>query len=233
MRTHPRILATFVCLLLAACGGSDTPGAEAAAQSGTLPGEAAPASEQSAVRSGTTLLGTIEATVDGERRTWYVVSEASAGRRFASGMWLGDDPGDRMVMVGGFDTPDPPIDTFERAEDGTPLSYGDYQGSVLTLHVSEAAGPFPVSIAFAPDGLGVPGAGALYQHRATVEDIMESTHWLVEGRIDVETLTIETGGARIAGTFSGTFRSQGLGDTRLTDGRFDVRGLPNVEELLR
>ncbi len=224
-----RALVPLFGLLLAGCGGPDAPGAGIAVETSESPADAVVESGDSEGGSGSASLGTIEATVDGEALTWYVVSGTLDGQPYASGMWMGE-AGERVIVAGGFDTPNPPLDTFERDANGMPVSYGDYQGPVMTINLSEAVGP--ASLRFPSDQIGS-GAGASYQRRATLENIIDATYWLAEGVMDVTSLAIEDGSARMEGTFSGTFSSTGTGESvRVTDGRFAIRGLPNVAELM-
>jgi len=223
-------LAALSGLLLLACGGSDAPAASPAneAESAATSSALAAVPDRSGVRS--TVLGTLDATVEGETKTWYVVSGVSGGKPYASAMWMGEAPGDRQVVAGGFDTRTPPLETFQRDPSGMARSYGDYQGSVLTIHLSEALGAAPVSLSFPSDMAGE--ASVFYQPRATLENMMDATYWLAEGGLEVTSFSIQDGTARMEGSFSGVFRSMGTGESlRITDGRFSIGGVPGLTEL--
>lgn len=207
---------------LAACGGADAPAVEAQAQSPPPTAEADPG------RSGD-VLGTLEATVDGESGTWYVVSGSLGGQPYASGLWM--DMGDeRQVLAGGFDTADPPLDTFERDADGMPVSYGDYQGSVLSVVVPEGSVAAPFVVRFPTEDASA--ASVFYQPVATLDDVTAGTYWLAEGTLEVKAVTVEGGVARMEGTFAGTFRSMAGGEAiEMTGGRFAVERLPSLASL--
>jgi hypothetical protein len=180
--------------------------------------------------AGSAVLGTLQATVEGETKTWYVVSGTSGGQPYASAMWMGEAPGERQVVAGGFDSRTPPLETFERDPSGMARSYGDYQGSVLTVHLSEALGAAPVSLRFPSDMAGE--ASVFYQPRAILENMMDATYWLAEGSLDVAAFSIEGGTARLEGTFSGVFRSMGTGESLpITDGRFSIGDIPGLAEI--
>lgn len=217
-------------LFLLACGGSDAPDAGPPEGAGSVATASAVAAvpDRSGVRS--TVLGTLDATVEGETKTWYVVAGSSNGEPYASAMWMGEAPGERQVVAGGFDSRTPPLETFERDPSGMARSYGDYHGSVLTVHLSEALGTAPVSLRFPSDMAGE--ASVFYQPRATLENMMDATYWLAEGGLEVTSFTIEGGTARLEGTFSGVFRSMNTGESlRITDGRFSIGDVPGLAEI--
>jgi hypothetical protein len=75
-------------------------------------------------------------------------------------------------------------------------------------------------------------AGVYFQRRADLDDVMNTTFWLTEGTLEVSAFAIYGDLARVEGTFSGTFRSEGTGETiRVTEGRFDVTDIPGVGQL--
>jgi hypothetical protein len=227
IRSLPTLSASLVVLSLGACGGNAPPAAEVKA-----------ANAPSSVTTPTTtpsdsrvneILGTIQATVDGQAMTWIVVSGTVEGRPYSSAAWMGEEPGERQIVAGGFDTMDPPLHTFRRSPGGMFSSFGDYQGSVMSLFVTEAAGPAPMTLTF-PAAEG--DAGVYFQRRADLDDVMNTTFWLTEGTLEVSAFAIYGDLARVEGTFSGTFRSEGTGETiRVTEGRFDVTDIPAVGQL--
>lgn len=222
---RPRYVLILVAALpLATCSGGDTPGSDAQAAPAPLaavPGHAV---------AGEAVLGTIRATVDGEAMTWYVVSGAVGGGAYSSAVWLGEE-GDRQVVAGGFDSDDPPLETFEINPGGMAASYGAYQGPVMAVFVTEAAGTAPLTLRF-PEAEGT--AGAYFQRRATLDDMTNTVLWLSEGTLEVSSFAIEGGSARMEGTFSGTFRSLGTGETvQVSGGRFEMRNIPSVDTMGR
>lgn len=181
-----------------------------------------------------TVLGTIEATVDGEAHTWYVVEGESGGKPYASGVWMGPTDEGRTVSAGGYDTDDPPLDSFEWSAQGFPLSFGDYQGSTFNVMVKVPEGSSSLEVELT----GASGdfeALVSWQPVATLENPMESTWVMTAGTLRVSDVAIEDGRARMEGTFSGTLgRMDGQGPTvQVADGRFRISGLPNLDEIRR
>lgn len=185
-----------------------------------LPGWSAAAQEQ---------IGTITADVNGEPHTWYVVTGESGGRPYGSAAWVEMAPGRRMVTVGGFDTPDPPLETFTRDARGTPTSYGDYDGSLLAVVVEIPESGTSVSVT-------LPGqpqmSGVSYQPRASLQNVTATTQMMYQGTLDVSRVEIVDGLAVVEGTFRGAFRSMtGSEHVRITNGRFEIEGIPPIEAL--
>ena len=176
-------------------------------------------------------LGTFEATVNGERRTWFSVSGTSAERPYDSSAWLALPGGEALITAGGFDTPSPPMDTFQWGDNGMPTSFGDYRGSTLGIAVSTGDGTAPFSIEF-PDA----GVQSLisYQPVADLATMVETSFMLQEGALHVSVAEISDGVARLEGTFSGTFRTLvGEETVEITDGAFQVREIPGLTTLVR
>ena len=212
--------------ILLACGGDGAPAAEAPDSSSAAPLPAIPST--SAAGSPAELLGTIEASVDGRTMIWYAVSGTVGEGPYASAVWVGE-PGERHVAAGGFDTREPPLESFERDDTGMAASYGSYTGPIMALFVLEAAVTAPAVLTF-PEAEG--RAGVYFQRRADVDDIINTTFWLTEGTLEVSTLAFPGGEARLQGTFSGTFSNMGTGEeVEVTGGRFDVTGIPSVAAL--
>jgi hypothetical protein len=173
------------------------------------------------------VLGTLRATVDGSPRTWHVVSGRSGGRPYASGIWMEVEPGRRALVVGGFDTASPPLDSFTWDTRGMPTSYGEYTGSTLALNLTVGADPLPFRLVFPPE---TPPA-VLYATRPTLKSL-DTTYGIETGAVDVTAVSIANGLANVTGTFSGTFKQMvGDGTVQITDGAFDVSGLPDMSTL--
>jgi len=176
-------------------------------------------------------LGTFEATIDGDRRTWYSVSGTSGERPYDSGAWLELPGGETLITAGGFDTPSPPMETFQWGENGMPTSFGDYRGSTLGIAVSTGDGTPPFSIEFPDDGVQ---SLISYQPVADLETMVETSFMLQEGTIHVSAAEISDGVARLEGTFSGTFRTLfGEETVEITDGVFQVQEIPGLTTLVR
>lgn len=177
------------------------------------------------------LQGTIEATVDGERITWYSVSGQSGGAPYSSSTWMPFSDSERIVAIGGFATDDPPIESFEWSDAGMPESYGTYEGSVFALAIDLSGDRTDFSVTFPdPDGRN----HLSYQPRATLENVMANTLMMSSGTLSVTDIAISGDLARASGTFSGTFRSmEGDQSVEITDGVFDVEGIPNVDAISR
>lgn len=175
--------------------------------------------------------GTIEATVDGRRITWYSVSGESGGRSYSSSSWMELSNGVRVVAVGGFATDDPPLESFEWDASGMPASYGDYDGPIIGIAIQLAGQESSFTLSF-PDADGI--TAMTYQPTATLQNVMATTFMVSEGTLSVSSIEVSGGLANARGTFSGTFRTmQGDGSVEITDGAFDLEGIPSVETIRR
>jgi hypothetical protein len=208
-----RRLATAVVALIAltACGGDAPETADdAAASRSATPG----------------VLGTIEATIDGEARTWYVVEGTARTGAYASAAWIDAGDDGRIVSIGGYDDERPPIETFEADMQSGSLSFGDYDGSafVVSVTVSGDGGPFSVELG------GSSNAMVAYMPQASAD--MSGMYTSASGALDVTSSSFDAETSRVSGTFSGTLRQmQGDGEIPIENGRFDVDGIPAVETL--
>lgn len=206
-----------LALVLALAAWGDRPGGAPVGAPG-LPGIA---------RAAPDVLGTMEATVDGESRTWYVVSGEAQDGPYASGVWMESEER-RTLVVGGLDAEDPPIETFSRGGAATTASLGDYEGSALTVLVElpeGGSGRYAVS-----EGSGAT-VQVVYMPDAGRMDPASMYH-MVEGVVEIEAAEVADGHASARGTFSGTLEPLRGGEgIPVTEGRFEVRSLPNVEEI--
>lgn len=212
-------LAIGCALGAAGCGGDDAAAAGAAAGG-------AVADARSEARS--TTLGTIQATVDGEARTWYVVAGEAADGPYASGTWMEWEEGTYMLSLGGLDSEDPPIGTFHRGGASGAMSMGDYRGGAFT--VTAQLGPSDAPATFAvPDDEQL--AGAIFAPVVDMED-MTNALVMVSGTVQVAELEMSGTTLDARGTFSGTFEPMdGGAAVEFTDGSFEVRGLPHANEI--
>ena len=211
-------------------GTEDRATAESAEARQAAPGTGGAASSSTTPTTERRVLGTIEATVDGDSRTWYVVAGEASDGPYASGIWMEMSSGRYTVVIGGLDDRDPPIHTFSRS-DLSNLSLGDYDGSTLALSVEIPEGGGPAS--FSVPGSGEGGVTVMYMPVASVDfEDMSGMYQMVEGSLTLEEGGVSAGEARARGTFSGTFESMaGGGSVTITEGRFDVEALPNVEAI--
>jgi hypothetical protein len=221
-----RSLRTWI-VIAAACG---------AAVCGGSGGDSGTAAAQPAAAGGGTLaadtLGTIIATVDGVAGTWYVVSGAIQGRPYASGLWQQVDADRRRIVLGGYETATPPLDTFALSETGMPRSYGTYAGSTMALTFEVGADPAPFREVLGSGGAPpTAGASVIYASPAKI-DAIDTTFMMATGVVDVTAVSMAGALASATGTFSGTLRRMvGDGSVEIKDGRFEVKSLPGLEAL--
>lgn len=212
----------LLCMAAASCGTD----ADDARESGD--DRSAVESRNQASSGDIEVLGTISATVDGEDRTWYVVDGRSDSRRYASAMWMTWDEGERMLTIGGFDTESPPLDTFESALPAGRISFGEYEGSVMTIALAAPADGGSLRI-----DLG-DGSGSTLGFMPVATTSQAGIYLVETGSLDVTDLVFQNGKAQLEGRFDGVFRTRdGDGPIRIEDGRFNVTSIPRDVELRR
>jgi hypothetical protein len=205
--------------LVVACGTSGTSEVAASATPGTV----------TAGVSGTSVLGTIRATLDDTVRTWYVVSGQSQGRPYASGVWLDTESGRRVIAIGAFDTATPPLESFTWSAQGMPTSYGDYTGSTFLLNLSVAAETRRFTLIYPPET----EPAAMYSSQATLASL-DTTFAITSGTVIVTSVSMADGLASAKGTFGGTFsKLTGEGSISFTDGTFEASGVPDARTMSR
>jgi hypothetical protein len=180
-----------------------------------------PAGDRSTL-GGNRVIGTIEATFDGQPRTWYVLEADANGERHSGAFWYEPEPGAPRMMIVGYDSPDVPFHTFGRP--GAPT--GDYDGSAITLIVALRPGEAPGSIRLPADD----ETGVLYMPSAVEGPL----YGISDGRIDVTTLDApRSGEGQVSGTFRGTMGTPPRFDQTfaVTDGRFEVKEVKYQEGL--
>lgn len=186
--------------------------------------EATDVSPDAAVRS----LGTVEATLDGERQVWHVVEGQASDGPYASGIWFQLPDGPVAVVLGGFDSADPPIETFSRGGGGSPASVGEYRGSSLSLQVQLPSGGSPARFSLPAD------EGRAMVVFTPVFDAEDMSGLLAMASGEVEVVEASLAGETMAlrGTFSGRLEPMGGGDpVTVTEGRFEVREIPSAESI--
>ncbi len=174
------------------------------------------------------LLGTIEATIDGESAEFYVVAGEIRGDPYAAAVWYETGDGRIMLALGGLDTPTPNLDTFQQGQAGTPVSFGDYEGPVLSLVLDLAAEPEPVTLELPA---GDNASSLIYMPRATVDDLT-AMYMAASGSLELTEVTLSEGILTAAGSFSGTVRSMGSGEeVEITAGAFAVSDVPHLSQV--
>ncbi len=220
-RPATRGLAPIFLLLLAptlaGCGGAGAGNADSG------DGQTERTATEAASSGDTKVLGTIEADVDGETRTWYVVEGTVRGEPYASGMF-NSGGGSRLVTLGGFDTDDPPLDSFETDLAAGNISLGDYEGSALNISVDIPDDQASLQVELSE----MSGTSAIaYMPVATTEDVMSSALFAQSGSIRVEDAEFDETRGSLRGTFSGELSLvDGSRSATITNGRFSVEGIP-------
>jgi len=203
----------------------------------SLSGEpaAAPPAQAGGSVSRPTTLGTIEARLNGDARTWYVVAGDTRDPRRSAGSWYEPRPGERLIAIAGFDTATPPLQSFTRDASGRWTSYGDYDGSLFTMIFNVGSDPQPRRETFPPKGqhtvVYVAQAGKLNLSKPGVDikSMLAAMHDLQTGTLNVTAIGFDGDRAFIEGTFSGTLEAPGGNRMTVTDGKFQARSLPKLD----
>ena len=178
----------------------------------------APAAAGGAI-AGARVIGTIQATIDDEERTWYVLETEIDGTPEASAFWYEPEPGKPQVLIGGYDAPDVAFHTA-----GAPAS--DYTGSSISLIISFDPGEIGNATRLPADN----GTGVFY-----MPSVVEGPLFgIADGRLEVSSLHApRSGTGEVAGTFSGTMQIPPGSERTLTvtDGRFEIEAFTYREEL--
>lgn len=212
------LLPVIPMLLLGACGDAAEREADPA-----IPADGSPVVETAAAQDNA-VLGTIEATVDGEPRTWYVLEGTIEGERQPAAIWFVAE-GEETATAGitAYDRPDVPFETFVINREAMQIDYGDYEGGLLTVTFEFTPGDEgTVRFSLPEDN----GAAVVYVEDVAAGMTMENMYGLEEGTIEVTEIEAErTGVSRFAGSFSGTLwkLDQSVRMT-VTDGRIEVSG---------
>ncbi|MEJ2230885.1 MAG: hypothetical protein P8X46_06870 [Nitrospirales bacterium] len=177
-----------------------------------------------AANAGNEVIGTIEATLDGKARTWYILKTDTVNKGGDSGaIWMQTDPDQARVIVGGFERKDVPF--TKDAVTGMIAASG--QGSQMSLTFKIPSGT--KSMTYRKPEIGISLADVFLMTR--IGDYA-SMHPLGEGQITVDRITLDdTENGRIAGSFEGTLIDRdGEPWGRVTDGRFEVNGVVPFRE---
>jgi hypothetical protein len=166
-------------------------------------------------------MGTIEATVDGEMRTWYVVEALTNTGRYASGRWDAEGAGNMTLVLEGFDTQALPLDGFATGPTGA-STYGSYRGSVITITVPVAGDAGSIRMNLAE---GESGGTMTYVQDAGSE--ASGSYATVEGSIQGDWAASDDGSIRLEGRFEGLLRAGGGSQPiRIENGTLTVEGIP-------
>ena len=159
----------------------------------------------SAFSEQTSELGTVEAELNGEAKTWYVHDRGDV----PGATWIEQEPGRYTATITGFETRD-------RRVEGSQLtvSFEFDDGLSEAEHSISGSGRDPADVRLMP----------------SVEDI-ERLHTLKNGFVHASRIEIGADGAYLfSGTFSGTLTDAGgkvVGE--LVNGRFEVEGAVQAE----
>lgn len=179
------------------------------------------------------VLGTIHATLDGQPRTWYAVEGHARTGPYSSAVWREGANDRTIVSISTFDTDSPPVETFNVDVRQGRFSLGHYEGSSIVVTVPLPANTGPVTFAFPSEGSSAVSVSYLPNAASVVTGIdMTAFFSLAEGTITVVQGHRSDGLVQIRGTFSGILQSlEGPNRIRVTDGRFDVGGVPAAKAL--
>jgi len=169
--------------------------------------------------AGNEVIGTVEATLDGQARTWYVLKTDTVNKGGDSGaIWVQTDPDQARVIIGAFETKDVIF-----TKDGTTgMITASGQGSQISVTVKIPSGMKRMT--YKKPETGISPADVILMTR--IGDY-KSMRPLGEGQITVDQITLdETEKGHIAGTFEGTLIDrEGKPWGRVTNGRFEVDGV--------
>lgn len=159
------------------------------------------------------VIGKIQAKLDGQDMTWYVLRDAKTGQPGA--IWMSHDDASRKAMISGYESKDV---GFSKDANGLPSVRGE--GSLIGLtfdfnanegsvdYQLPSVGADPVSILFMP-----------------VLNDYQSILFLTEGHFSVSKITLDgVSGASFTGSFSGRLQTKAGETHELTDGHFDLSG---------
>ena len=159
------------------------------------------------------IIGTIDAILDGEPKTWTLIySDDDASH---SALWVPHGAGQKMAILGGYESLDI---TFGKDGSGHPTVSGP--GSMLTINFEFAVGAKSAKHTLPQQGAAP--VGVLYLPQ--VGDY-SSMLGMEKGVVEVTTIDMsEDGKAKFSGTFSGKLQTMDEARTTvsITDGRFEV-----------
>jgi hypothetical protein len=177
-----------------------------------------------AANAGNEVIGTIEATLDGKARTWYVLKTDMVDKGGGSGaIWMQTGSDQAMVIVGAFETKD--VTFTKDAATGTITAGGQGSQFSLTFKIP----PGTKSMTYRKPETGISLADVFLMTR--IGDYA-SIHPLGEGQVTVDRITLDdTENGHIEGRFEGTLIDRdGEPWGRIRDGRFEVDGVVQFQE---
>jgi hypothetical protein len=162
------------------------------------------------VRAEHEVIGSIEAMVDGERKTWHVLAGETDALHSAT---MVVHPGGRAITLGGYESLDITFDT------STQMPTASGPGSMLVLTFAAPSGQTA--------SYAVGGEAMLHVMLFGKVGDFSSARTLANGSLEISSADLSSADdGRLQGSFSGTFeRNEESGPVVLTEGRFQVRGL--------
>lgn len=212
---------------LSACGDRQAEEASAAvARAGSDPADSTPTAQEG-------VLGTLQASLDGQERTWYIVRGDGGTGPYSSGMWMDGSGGGVVVSLSGLDSDSPPIHTFEVNFEAGEMSLGEYRGTSFSLTVPVLAEEGSRRFTFPADDNS--GASIVYTpDAAAIVDGIDMTNLfsLVEGEIQIAAAERTGESISIRGSFSGTLESvEGGRRIEAVEGRFAAESVPSLQSI--
>jgi hypothetical protein len=202
--------------------------------------------EETAVTGSNTVIGTINATLDGESFEWYMVTTGRRGLGQSSSLWFTFEEFDEiLVALGGYEDPNiflPDIGPDSDVEDMDEfLADFDYDGSSFGLVFEYLPGATSVTYTLTGDYFDADGRlvavyySPVFSPEAFTDFLREDLAcFMAEGTLEVTRIEAEVGeNGRFEGSFSGTLTCQieGMPNTiTVTNGRFQGLEIPYDDE---
>jgi len=167
------------------------------------------------------VIGTIEAVLDGEKKTWYVLDAKDAMPHGA--WWMKWDGNVHMASIDGFESKDV---KFGKDELGVPTVDGDGSSLAITFKFDEGASAVNYSL----PSMSAEPASVVFM--STTGGGISSMYGLQEGQITANRIEVSKNGpSGFTGTFSGKLQSMSGKSMEITDGRFEVSGAEFIDAL--
>jgi hypothetical protein len=202
--------------------------------------------EETAVTGSNMVIGTINATLDGESFEWYMVTTGRRGLGQSSSLWFTFEEFDEiLVALGGYEDPNiflPDIGPDSDVEDMDEfLADFDFDGSSFGLVFEYLPEESTVSYTLSDSLIDEYGRlvavyySPVFSPEAFTDFLREDLAcFMAEGTLEVTRIEAEVGeNGRFEGTFSGTLTCQieGMPDTiTVTNGRFKGLEIPYDDE---
>ena len=165
------------------------------------------------------VIGTIEAVLDGEKKTWYVLDAEDALPHGA--WWMNWDGNLHMASIDGFESKDV---KFSKDESGVPTVDGDGSSLAITFKFNDGASVVNYSL----PSMGAEPASVVFM--STAGGGFSSMYGLEEGQVTANRIEVSKNApSGFTGTFSGKLQSMSGKSMEITDGRFEVRGAQFID----